>query len=85
MRLVEEELRESSERAFQAYGEPLETLMSFKYLGRLLTEGDKYWPAVSGNLRKAIKCWVRMTSILIREGADPKVSGIYSNRSCRLC
>ena len=29
-RMVEEELRESSERAFQAYGEPLETVTLFQ-------------------------------------------------------
>ena len=36
----EEELRESLERAFQAYGEPLENVTSFKYLGRVLTLGN---------------------------------------------
>ena len=39
-RLTEEELQESPERAFQAYGEPLETVTSFKYLGRVLTTGE---------------------------------------------
>ena len=39
--LVEEELRESSERYFQAYGAPLETLTSFKYLERVLTAGNE--------------------------------------------
>ena len=38
--LTEEELQESSERAFQAYGKPLETVTSFKYLGRVLTTGE---------------------------------------------
>ena len=31
-RLAEEELQEISERAFQAYKEPLETVTSLKYL-----------------------------------------------------
>ena len=65
------------ERAFQAYGEPLEMVMSFKYLGRVLTAGDDDWTAVSGNLQKAKKNWVRMLRILIREGADPKISGHF--------
>ena len=42
-RLVEEELRESLKRAFQAYGEQLETFTSFKYLGRVLIVGDGSW------------------------------------------
>ena len=54
-RLSEEELRESSQRAFQAYGEPLETVTSFKYIGRVLTAGDDDCPAVAGNLRNARK------------------------------
>ena len=39
-RLVEADMRESSERAFEAYGEPIKIFSAFQYLGRLLTEGD---------------------------------------------
>ena len=39
-RLAEAETREISERAFDAYGEPLENVTTFKYLGRVLTAGD---------------------------------------------
>ena len=76
-RLVEEELRESLKRAFQAYREPLDTVKLFKYLGRLLTVGDDNWLSVTGNRRKARKIWTQMTRILIRVGADPKVSGLF--------
>ena len=38
-RLAEPELRESTERAFETYGEPLENVTAFKYLGRVLTAG----------------------------------------------
>ena len=65
------------ERAFQAYGEPLETVTSFKYLGRVLTAGDDDWSAVAGKLRKDKKIWIRMTRILGREGAEPKISGLF--------
>ena len=41
--------------AFEVYREQLKTVSSFKYLGRILTEGDDYWPAVAGNLGKARK------------------------------
>ena len=76
MRLAEEDLRESSERAFQDYREPLETVILFKYLVRVSTAGDDDWMEVSGKLRKARKSWVRMLRILSLEGANPKVSGI---------
>ena len=31
--MAEAELRDSTERAFEAYGKPLETVSTFKYLG----------------------------------------------------
>ena len=49
------ELREISERDFEAYGEPLENVTAFRYPGRVLTSGDYGWIAVVGNLGKARK------------------------------
>ena len=76
-RLAEEELRESSERAFETYGEPLEITTAFRYLGRVLTAGDDDWIAVVGNLGKVRKSWGQLLRILSREGADQKVLGIF--------
>ena len=67
-------MRESTERAFEAYGEPLVNLTAFKYLGRVLTAVDDDWLSVVGNISKARKSWGHLSQILIREGADPKVS-----------
>ena len=39
-RLAETETRENSERAFKAYGELMEAVLEFRYLGRLLTATD---------------------------------------------
>ena len=63
-KLAKEELQEILERDFQASWEPLETVTSFKYLGRVLTVGEDDWMAVAGNLRKARKSWMQMTKIL---------------------
>ena len=49
-RLAEAEVRDSVEMAFEVYGEQLQTVPRFKYLGRILTEGDEDWPMVAGNL-----------------------------------
>ena len=68
-RLAEAEVRESTEMAFEVYGEQLKTFPSLKYLGRILTEGYDDWPAVAGNLGKARKSWGRLQRILSREGA----------------
>ena len=63
--------------AFEVYGEKLQTVYSFEYLGRTLTEGDNDWPAVAGNLGKARKSWGIMQRILSREGAKKRVSGNF--------
>ena len=60
-RLVEEELQEILERAFQAYGAPLDNVTALKYMGRVMTLIYDDLPAVAGNLQKARKSWERMS------------------------
>ena len=67
--MAKAEVRESTEMSFKVYSEQLQTVPSFKYLGRILTEGGVDWPAVAGNLGKARKSWGRLHRILSREGA----------------
>ena len=38
-----------------------------------MTAGDDDWSAVVGNLGKARRSWGRLSQVLGREGADPKV------------
>ena len=61
------------ERAFHAYGKPMEAVSEFRYIGRLLKATDDDWPAVAGNIKKAQGSWGRLDRVLGREGADPKV------------
>ena len=65
------------ERAFEAYGEQLESVPRFTYLGRVMTAGDDDWPAVAGNLAKAWRSWGRLHMILGREGATARISGAF--------
>ena len=76
-RMAEAGLRDSTERSFEAYAKPLETVSTFKYLGRVMTAGYHDCPAVAGNLVKARKGWGRLLRILIREGADKRLSGNF--------
>ena len=71
-------MRESAERAFQAYVRPLGIFTNFKYLGRVLTAGYNAWTEVVGNLKKAQNRWARLTRILGPEGANLRVSGMFS-------
>ena len=72
-RLAEAETQESTEWAFEAYGEPIKNMLAFTYLGRVLTANDEDWSAVVGNLGKARRSWLQLSWVLCREGADPKV------------
>ena len=65
-RLAETEMRENLERAFHAYGQPMEAVTEFWYLGRLLTATDDNWPAVAGNIKKARRIWGRLARVLGR-------------------
>ncbi|KAL7524453.1 hypothetical protein ACHAXR_000579 [Thalassiosira sp. AJA248-18] len=62
---------------FTAYGEELERVEVFKYLGRLLTYDDNDVQAVRSNLKKARKCWARISRVLRAENASPRVCGMF--------
>ena len=76
-RLAEVDIREITERAFEAYGEQLELVPRFTYLGRVMTAGDDDWPSVAGNLAKARRNWGRLQRILGRKGATARISGDF--------
>ena len=68
---------DSTERAFEAYGEPFKNMTAFNILGQVMTAGDDDWTAVVGNLCKARKIWGRLKQISSWEGADTKVLGQF--------
>ena len=70
-------MREITVRAFQAYGSPLEMVTYFEYFGQILTAFDDDWPAVVRNIRKARKIWTRLSRILLREGVNIGLSGMF--------
>ena len=63
----------------------MENQTGFKYLVRVLTAGYYDWLAVVGTLGKSRNIWGRLSRILRRKGADPKVSGHFFKRCRRLC
>lgn len=76
-RIAAEAARRARETEFYAYGQPLQSVDLFNYLGRQTSNIDVDWPAVMTNLKKARKKWGRMSRILGREGADAKISGTF--------
>ena len=57
----------------------MRAVTELKYLGRVLTNTDGDWPAVSSNIRKARANWGRLARILVREGEDLKVTRSFYN------
>ena len=76
-RLAAEESRAVTSTSFSAYEIPLEMVISFKYLGRVLLVADDEWLTVVQNVVKARTVWWRMSKILSRKVARPRISGFF--------
>jgi phage FluMu protein Com len=80
-RRVQQQAAVNSARAldvtFKAYGQSLERVEVFKYLGRLLAMDDNDMPAVRANLKKARKCWTMFSRLLTGENMSPRVCGMF--------
>jgi hypothetical protein len=64
-------------RTFMAYGEDLERMKVFKYLGQLLANNNNDSQAMRANLKKARKNWAQVSRVLRAENASPKVCGVF--------
>ncbi len=69
--------RLSLEMRFFVYGEELEQVKVFKYLGQLLSYDDNDTQATRVNLAKACRCWARVSQVLRSENASSKVCGVF--------
>jgi hypothetical protein len=80
-RQVQREAAVRSERAiaqkFTAYDEELENVEVFKYLGRLIAMDDIDNQAIRSNMKKARKCWARISRVLRADNASPRVCGMF--------
>jgi hypothetical protein len=80
-RKVQHEAAENSALALEeictAYGEELERVEVFKYLGRLLGYNDNDVQTMQSNLKKARQCWARLSHVLRAENASPQVCGMF--------
>ena len=72
-----EDTRQAREVLFTACGVPLESVSSFKYLGRILTSTDDDWPALYKNLAKARKRWGMVSRVLARDGANERAMAMF--------
>jgi hypothetical protein len=62
---------------FTAYGEELERVEVFKYLGWLIAYDDTNTQAMQFNLRKARGCWAQILHVLRAENATARTCGMF--------
>ena len=65
------------EHTFTAYGETLERVEVFQYLGRLVSYTDDDQQAMRSNLMKGRRTWARISRVLRAENAEPRVCGMF--------
>jgi hypothetical protein len=58
---------------FLVFGQEIETVEQFRYLGRIVTCNDDDRPAMRKNLQKAQGVWSRLARLLSRTGANTRV------------
>jgi hypothetical protein len=75
--VAREDARRAQEQLFYADGLPLDSVCTFKYLGRQISYDDSDWLAVLGNVRKAKAKWAMVSRVLCRQGASPRVSAMF--------
>ena len=80
-RLVEEGDRAGALTAFRDYNSPLETVLSFNYLGHVLAATDDDWLSVISNLQKARYSWSYLAWILGWEGTETRTTGSFKSPS----
>ena len=66
-----------TKRLSQAYGRTLTLVSPLSYIFCVLTASDYDWTSVVGSLQINQNKWARMSSILVREGENLRVSGTY--------
>ncbi len=69
--------QEALRHSFTAYGEELERVKVFKYLGWLIAYDDADTQAMRSNLRKARGCWARISRVLRAENATARSCGMF--------
>jgi hypothetical protein len=69
--------RRAHQRTFQILDQPIKTVTSFNYLGRIITSQDNDWTAARNNLQKARQIWALISRILMHENASPQISALF--------
>ena len=70
-------MRAGAATVITAYGTPLASVSSFKYLERVMSALENNWTVVVRNLKKAQHKWAWLTWVLGKEGSDDRTLGRF--------
>jgi len=74
---IANKILQADEQVFTIDGTPIESVGSFRYLGRAESHADSDWGALHTNLRMARHKWYKLSKLLTREGANPRIFGMF--------
>jgi len=67
----------AGQHPFQAAGQQLDKVLSFRYLGRIIAASNSDWPALYRNLQRARQQWAYIARPLANDGASPRAAGMF--------
>ena len=76
-RLADTTNRTARTLAIKIHDIPLQTVQTFKYLGRTMAANNSDWQALYTNLAKARRKWATLTRILTKTGLPPRIAGLF--------
>ena len=74
---IAKKILQADEQAFTIDGTPIESVRSFQYLGRVESRTDSDWGTLHTNLRRARHKWYKLSKLLHREGANPRIFSMF--------
>jgi len=74
---IANKILQANQQVFTIDGTPTESVGSFWYLGRVESCTDSDWAALHTNLRRARYKWYKLSKLLTREGANPRIFGTF--------
>jgi Reverse transcriptase (RNA-dependent DNA polymerase) len=76
-REIANDILQNSEQTFTIDGTTIESVGSFRYLGKVETRSDSDWAALYTNLKRARYKWYKLSKLLHREGANSRIFGMF--------
>jgi len=74
---IANKILQADEQVVTIDGAPTESVDTFRYLGRQEARNGSDWGALHANLRMARCKWHKLSKLLHREGANPRIFGMF--------